>query len=300
MGGLQVLRPDLHRVRLPLANAYLLGAPGGPWVMVDAGTPGTAPLILQAARRVHGERPPEAIVLTHGHLDHVGALHALLAEWRVPVYAHPLELPQLNGQMPYPFPDPTVGGGGTSLISPVFVPGPFDFRPHLQALPVDGTLPALPDWTWHHTPGHAPGHVSLWRTQDRTLIVGDAFVTTTQESLGGAFGNRPQLVHRPPAYYTPNWDLARASVRMLALLQPALAATGHGHPMEGDDLRAQLSALAANFDEVARPTRGYYLRHPVAAGMPVPLRRRSGVSWALVVAVGAVWLLLATQRWRSA
>ena len=88
-GGVQQLRPDVFRVRLPLVNIFLLGAPGGDWVLVDAGMPGTAGLIRQAAAQVYGSRAPRAIVLTHGHFDHIGALHALLAElpasWRPPM-----------------------------------------------------------------------------------------------------------------------------------------------------------------------------------------------------------------------
>ncbi|GGO18863.1 MBL fold metallo-hydrolase [Deinococcus humi] len=266
-GGTQLLRPDVVRVRLPMVNAYLLGLPGEPWVLVDAGMPLTAPMIRAAIEKHHAGRPPAAIVLTHGHLDHIGGLHDLLEEWKVPVYAHPLELPYLTGQVPYPFPDPTVGGL-MSLLSPAFVPGPFDFRPQIQALPEGGGVPFLPDWRWLHTPGHSVGHVSLWRESDRTLIAGDAFVTTKQESAVGALTLKPVLVHRPPAYYTPNWDAARESVRALAALSPALAATGHGHPMAGTHMDAALARLARNFDEAARPVRGWYLNHPVPVTLP--------------------------------
>lgn len=268
-GGTQVLRPDVVRVRLPMVNAYLLGLPGDPWVLVDAGMPGTAGMIRAAAGKYHAGNPPAAIVLTHGHLDHIGALHSLLEEWPVPVYAHPLELPHLTGVAPYPFPDPTVGGV-MSALSPAFVPGPFDFRPHVQALPSAGEVPFLPGWRWLHTPGHSAGHVSLWRPEDRTLIAGDAFVTTRQETVLGALVSRPTLVHRPPAYYTPNWDAARESVRLLADLNPALAATGHGHPMTEAQMDLDLARLARNFDEAARPLRGWYLNHPVPVALPQP------------------------------
>jgi glyoxylase-like metal-dependent hydrolase (beta-lactamase superfamily II) len=74
--------------------------------------PGTASGILSAAQARFGESGrPSAIVLTHGHFDHVGPLETLAAEWDVPVYAHPLEHPYLNGTTSYPPPDPTVGGG---------------------------------------------------------------------------------------------------------------------------------------------------------------------------------------------
>ncbi|KEF35626.1 beta-lactamase [Deinococcus sp. RL] len=294
-GGTQVLRPDVVRVRLPLVNVFLLGLPGEDWVLLDAGMPGTAGLIRRAAGEFHAGRPPVAIVLTHGHLDHVGALRDLLNTWSVPVYAHPLELPHLTGQAPYPFPDPTVGGT-TSLLSPAFVPGPFDFRPSLRPLPPEGQVPHLPQWRWLHTPGHTSGHISLWREEDRTLIAGDAFVTTRQESAAGAFTLRPTLIHRPPAYYTPNWDAARDSVRQLAALHPRLVVTGHGHPMSGPEMDADLTRLARNFDELGRPRRGWYVKHPVPVGASPtgadPLRQRVLATLAL----GALALLLTRRR----
>ncbi|MDL2343547.1 MBL fold metallo-hydrolase [Deinococcus sp. MIMF12] len=294
-GGTQVLRPDVVRVRLPMVNAFLLGLPGGDWVLLDAGMPGTAGLIRRAADEYHAGRPPVATVLTHGHLDHIGALRELLKAWPVPVYAHPLELPHVTGQAPYPFPDPTVGGT-TSLLSPAFAPGPFDFRPHVQALPEDGAVPHLPGWRWLHTPGHTSGHVSLWREEDRTLIAGDAFVTTKQESAAGAFALRPTLIHRPPAYYTPNWDEARDSVRRLSALHPQLVLTGHGHPMSGPEMGADLARLARNFDELGRPRRGWYVTRPVPVGVPLvgpdPLKQRV----LAVLALGALALVLTRRR----
>ena len=43
-----------------------------------------------------------AIVMTHGHFDHVGALEDLAEEWDTPVDAHPLEHPYLDGKASYP------------------------------------------------------------------------------------------------------------------------------------------------------------------------------------------------------
>ncbi|MBZ9753520.1 MBL fold metallo-hydrolase [Deinococcus sp. HMF7604] len=266
-GGVQALREDVFRVRLPMVNVYFLGTPEGKeWVLVDAGLPGTAGLIERAAQQVYGDCPPQAIVLTHGHLDHVGALHALLKRWAVPVYNHSLELPFLTGQAAYPFPDPSVGGS-MSLLSPVFLPGPFDFRPAVQPLSVEGAVPHLPAWRWLHTPGHASGHISLWRASDRTLIAGDAVVTTRQEWASSAVSMQPVVLRGPPAYYTPNWDAARRSVETLAGLDPELIATGHGHPLLDGDVPTELHRLARQFDQQVRPRRGWYLRHPVSVGV---------------------------------
>lgn len=122
---------------------------------------------------------------------------------------------------------------------------PIDLGGQVRELPADGTI-----------------HVSLFRDADRTLIVGDAFCTTKQESFFAAFiTHRPEL-HGPPAYFTTDWDAARDSVRRLASLHPACIAPGHGEPMAGDDTTRSLVELAERFDEVARPEHGRYVQNP--------------------------------------
>jgi glyoxylase-like metal-dependent hydrolase (beta-lactamase superfamily II) len=41
-----------------------------------------------------------AIIMTHGHFDHVGVLEDLAETWQAPVYAHELERPYLDGTPP--------------------------------------------------------------------------------------------------------------------------------------------------------------------------------------------------------
>ena len=126
----------------------------------------------------------EAIILTHGHFDHVGSLADLLEDWKVPVYAHELELPYLTGKKKdYPPGDPGVDSGLVAKISPMFPNHGIKLSEHIHMLPQDGTVPAMTGWKSIHTPGHTPGHISLFRSQDRVLIAGDAFVTVKQESL---------------------------------------------------------------------------------------------------------------------
>ncbi|MDB6116672.1 MAG: fold metallo-hydrolase, partial [Verrucomicrobiaceae bacterium] len=119
-------------------------------------------------------------------------------------------------------------------------------------------IPDLPGWQWLHTPGHTPGHVSLWRESDRCLIAGDAFITTRQESAYAVLTQAPEL-HGPPAYFTPDWDSAEQSVKKLAALQPDLVITGHGRAMQGAEMQAALQNLAENFRDVAVPEQGRYV-----------------------------------------
>jgi glyoxylase-like metal-dependent hydrolase (beta-lactamase superfamily II) len=116
-------------------------------------------------------------------------------------------------------------------------------------------------WRWIHTPGHTAGHVSLWRPLDKTLIVGDAFITTAQESAYAVAIQKPEM-HGPPMYFTPDWASARESVRNLAALAPEVVVTGHGPGMRGPEMLKALELLAAEFEQIAVPTRSPYLEHP--------------------------------------
>jgi glyoxylase-like metal-dependent hydrolase (beta-lactamase superfamily II) len=122
----------------------------------------------------------------------------------------------------------------------------------------------MPGWRWVPTPGHTPGHVSFFRDADRTLIAGDAFVTTKQESAVAALTQRPEM-HGPPAYFTPDWENARRSVERLAALEPRRIITGHGPPMQGDRMLSGLHDLARNFERLAVPAHGRYVGQPALA-----------------------------------
>lgn len=110
--GIEVL-PDLFCHTVQIVNIHLVGNPGTTdFVLVDAGMPNSADEIISVTEDRFGEdSSPKAIILTHGHFDHVGAIIELVKHWQVPIYAHELELPYLTGKMSYPEPDPTVEGG---------------------------------------------------------------------------------------------------------------------------------------------------------------------------------------------
>ncbi|QEH34785.1 putative metallo-hydrolase YflN [Aquisphaera giovannonii] len=297
---------DVAYLRTAIVNVVFFGAERArDWVLIDAGIPGSAWTILSAADRRYGPGArPSAIILTHGHFDHVGALHTLATRWDVPVYAHPLELAYLTGRSPYPPPDPSVGGGLMAAVSWAYPRGPIDLSGRVRPLPEDGLVPGMPGWRWVATPGHTPGHVSLFRDGDRTLIAGDAFVTVKQESALAVMSQAPEI-HGPPAYYTQDWPAARHSVRVLDGLAPERAVTGHGVPLGGRQLREGLHALAEHFDELAIPPRGRYVGSPARADargtVSVPPDPTS--PWPRVIggfAIGAVvGTILSSPRLRS-
>ncbi|MBB3444139.1 MBL fold metallo-hydrolase [Rhizobium sp. BK379] len=266
--GISAILPDLAFRRMSIVNVIFYGDPAtdADWVLIDTGLPTSRQAIIEAAEHRFGVmRPPSAILLTHGHFDHVGSLETLAQHWNVPVYAHWLEFPYLNGQASYPPADPLVGGGAMALLSPLYPRSPVNVEQRLQPLPQDRSVPFMPGWTWLHTPGHAPGHVSLWRAADRCLIAGDAIVTTGQESVYEVMTQRPEM-HGPPRYLTPDWDAAQRSVVELAELKPELVITGHGQPVRGANMRARLQQLADNFKEIAVPEGRPYALDPAKPG----------------------------------
>jgi glyoxylase-like metal-dependent hydrolase (beta-lactamase superfamily II) len=263
--GTHVIASDLAYRRLALVNVVFLGRPGAgdrQWTLIDAGVPGLGGLIESAASERFGqEARPAAIVMTHGHFDHVGVLEKLAEKWDAPIYAHELEVPYLNGTASYPPPDSMVGGGIMPWVAQLFPRGPIDVSRWLRVLPDDGSVPGMPGWRWLHTPGHATGHVSLWRESDRAIIAGDAFITTRMESAYAVTVQKPEM-HGPPMYFTTDFDAAKRSVQMLAKLEPELVVTGHGRAMQGPEMRTALHLLAEHFDDYAVPKNGRYVKAP--------------------------------------
>lgn len=256
--------PGVWGMKIVFVNIYMI-ASGDPdskkWVLVDAGLPNSAHKIQEMADELFGAgTKPENIILTHGHFDHRGSLQDLLKIWDVPVYAHYLELPYLTGLSAYPPADPFVGGGLMSLTSWMFPNKPLNLGDKIHAFPEEGT-PGLPGWRIIHTPGHAPGHISLFRESDHVLVAGDAFVTTVQESAFAVMTQK-KIISGPPKYFTSDWKAAGVSVRKLIGLHPQIIATGHGKPMVGKEFKKALQHLGKNFAEEAVPKHGRYVKEP--------------------------------------
>jgi len=245
--------PNVWRIPTAISNVYIIGVeedgqPAG-FVIIDAGMGGFARRIAHVAAQLFGnDEKPRAILLTHGHFDHTGSLAALLDHYGLdtPVFAHPLELPYLNRGVHYPPGDPTVGGFMPEMSRLMYTSRPtylpIDVRAFDEHLDV---LPHMPGWTIHPTPGHTPGHVAFFHEQSRTLIAGDAVITVHTDSAYDMLTQRPSISH-PPAYATYNWHHAKQSMKSLADLEPYYLCTGHGTPMYGEHLAANLRRYAEN------------------------------------------------------
>jgi len=274
---LKQIAPGVIYLPLCVANAYLVGERGGPWVIVDTGTWCHAGSIRAAAEATFGKNArPAAIVLTHAHFDHCGAAQKLAEHYDVPVYAHPFDHPYLTGKDKLPPGDPTVGGYFAFVYRFLGRSGTNLGASRVRPLPEDGSVPGMPGWEWCHTPGHTPGHVSLFRAADRVLLAGDAFVTVNLDSPLAVLNRliRRREICRPPSPATYDWPQAARSVADLAALRPFSVGTGHGLPLCGSDVAGRLQVLADAFEA---PEHGRYVAEPpkmdergIAAPLPPP------------------------------
>ena len=181
----------MHITTLPLgplgANCYIVSA-GACCAVIDPGDNG--PALHDALRGF----TVSAILLTHGHFDHVGGVRALQAETGAPVYlsSHDLCLPaELSGGLPAEFIDLSQEAASAITVGSI-------------------TFDVL------ETPGHCPGSVCFWAKdgQEEALFTGD---TLFQGSMG-----RTDF---------PGGDLTamQLSLQRLSQLPPSLAVyPGHG------------------------------------------------------------------------
>lgn len=248
---------DVGWLPVSFVNVYFIGHSGGPWALVDAGLPGRANQIFAAAEARFGAgSKPEAIVLTHGHFDHAGSALELAKRWDAPIFAHPLELPYLTGRSSYPPPDPTIGGA-IAFLSRFMPSGAYNFGACVRPLR-NGEVPGLPEWQWLETPGHSPGHVSLYRSSGRVLLAGDAFASMDMDSWSGLITGQRTLA-RAGAPFNSDWAATKSSVQKLADLGPEVVGCGHGTPFCSGPISLRLSRFAARF---RAPRRGRYVRQP--------------------------------------
>ncbi|HEX7938153.1 MAG TPA: MBL fold metallo-hydrolase, partial [Gemmatimonadaceae bacterium] len=110
-------------------------------VLVDPGD--EAPRIIEMAREAGVT--PEAIWLTHAHLDHVGAVEDIKRQWKIPVYLHANDLPIIR------MTTESARKYGLTMEQPA--------DPDRALADGDEMRVGSLRFTVRHTPGHAPGHV---------------------------------------------------------------------------------------------------------------------------------------------
>lgn len=178
--------------------------------LVDTGIPGQLKDIQEAIEKAGKSLSDiKQIVLTHQDVDHIGSLTELLqaTDGQVTVYAHAEDIPYIEGEKPLVKMSPErIEQMLASLPEEVAAKMKAQFA-NLQSNKVDERLTDGEELTFHpgikviFTPGHTPGHISLYVEQDKLLITGDALVVDENGELQG-----------PREQVTPDMGAAMASV----------------------------------------------------------------------------------------
>jgi glyoxylase-like metal-dependent hydrolase (beta-lactamase superfamily II) len=243
--GWAEVAPGVFRIGVARVNCYLLQSDDG-LTLFDAGLPGS----IRALRRLLAHLGAsiadiDALVLTHGHFDHVGVARRIHGDG-TPVLVHPRDVelarhpysyrpasPRLPYLLAHPGGIPVImrmAGHGALRVKGVDAAGIVR-----HGHPVDA--PGAPLALW--TPGHTAGHCAFFLEDRGIVISGDALVTL--DPYTGETG--PQIV---ASAATADTGEALASLNMLAQTDAALLLPGPGEP----------STSGARADAVAARRRG--------------------------------------------
>ncbi len=223
------IAPSIHRLgNDSIVNSYLVEE-GGEVTVIDAGMPGLyRDLSSELAAMGRTITDVRAVLLTHGHTDHIGFAERLRRERAVPVSVHEADAALARGEVPNP------ARGGDSMR-----PGPllgflwFGLlhgalrTPHLGAVSTFGDgatldVPGSPRVIL--VPGHTPGSAALHLPGLDALFVGDAFATYAVTT-----GRRGAQI----APFTADAGQAVDSLRRLDGIVARHVLPGHGRPWAG-------------------------------------------------------------------
>lgn len=187
-------------------------------VLIDTGFPGQIEDVRAAMAKVGVSLDKlKVVILTHQDMDHIGSLPEILQECghHVTVYAHELDKPYIQGELPL-LKDGHLENPPKGKVDYTVSDG--------QELPYCGGISVI------HTPGHTPGHISLYAKQSKTLIAGDSMY-----SVDGILGG----IHAPT---TLDMSAARLSLQKVVDLDIESVVCYHGG-LTNQNVREQIVKL---------------------------------------------------------
>jgi glyoxylase-like metal-dependent hydrolase (beta-lactamase superfamily II) len=207
--------PQVQQLSGGFVNFYLITEPDG-LTLIDTGLSRHFNVTLHAIKRL--DRSPvdlKRIIITHADGDHMGALADLKAICGARAYANPIEAQAIEKATPSR--ELKIQGVRAQLFKlaqPFFKAKPAHIDELLesgQVLPILGGLRVI------NTPGHTPGHISLYAPAAKILFCGDSMVAEKSGTLRCSRGAN-------------TWDeeQAKASVKIQAALGAEIVCAGHG------------------------------------------------------------------------
>lgn len=208
--------PTLHWIKGRFSNAFLwIGEYG--LVLIDSGMPGDVDRILNYIIKIG--RPVtdlQAILITHGDIDHAGGAAGIIEQTGAVVYASRKTAEHLTrGQSPEHRPLPRLITG----LMNRFMSYPPVPSGSIRIISEGEAIPEVEDWQVLATPGHTADHHAFFNLTQGLLLAGDAL-----DMRGGTLSSSPPR-------FTADIPAAHRSARRLLRLAPAIIACGHGHPL---------------------------------------------------------------------
>ncbi|WP_227938525.1 MBL fold metallo-hydrolase [Alkalihalobacillus deserti] len=189
--------------QLPLGplqtNAYVVQNDARDAIVIDPGSEG--PALVQWLTEQNLK--PTAILLTHAHFDHIGAVDDVRNEFKCPVYIHKNEQDWLS--------DGEKNGSKRFLNANAITAKPAEHIIENETSLVIGSF----QLEVFETPGHSPGSVSFYLKEHSIVFSGDALFAQSIGRTDLPGGNHQQLIES-------------IHQKLLELPEDTIVACGHG------------------------------------------------------------------------
>ena len=211
--------PGVYQITGGGTNLYVIAEQE--LTLIDTGLPGGYAGIINFVRRIgRSVEDIGSIIITHNHIDHIGAVQDLRNLTDIKVFIH-------RAGLANPDTDPSYPEGLRRLLRIPFLhrvrrhfvlePGDVDVQlKGGEVLKPLGGLRVVP------TPGHTPGSICLYASEQKLLFVGDALQ------------RRRKKLRLPAKMVSTDLEEAIASVKIMAELDLEIICFGHGRPLFKD------------------------------------------------------------------